>query len=242
MKKFSTLKPWTGTLVKTMLFQEGTALIVLHLSCAYARQLFTQEKQLPIIYPSRPLLTPCDTSLPSLKLKSNLFSSWWHSAGHLSLKKCCSRKFLPLLIHSRGLQHRLHCDRSKHSTLSHASVSQERPQQGTMNSLLCSQQNPSNSRGETLELKHLPQNCLSHWKHHLSFSQVEQNNCPCPSKWNHDLPVQQTWIWPSNCTAGYSWLIIQRAQPTWQYHIGHFLKNHIILTIDWEVHCSSLGF
>lgn len=46
--------------------------------------------------------------------------------------------------------HRLHCDRSKYSTLSHAGVSQERPQQGTMNSLLCSQQNPSNSRGETL--------------------------------------------------------------------------------------------
>lgn len=103
LRKFSTLKPWTGTWAKPMLFQESTALIVLHLSPAYERQLFTQEKQFLIIYPSRPLLTLCDTSFPSLKLKSNLFSSWWHSAGHLSLKKCCSRKFLPPIIRSRGL-------------------------------------------------------------------------------------------------------------------------------------------
>lgn len=103
MRKFSTLKSWTGTLAKLTLFQEGTALIVLHLSPAYERQLLTQEKQLLIIYPSTPLLTLCDTSSPSLKLKSNLFSSWWHSAGPLSLTKCCFIKFLPPTIHGRGL-------------------------------------------------------------------------------------------------------------------------------------------
>lgn len=86
-----------------MLFQEGTSLIVLHLPPAYERQLFTQENQFLIIYPRRPLLTLCDTSFPSLKLESNLFSSWWHSSGHPSLKKCCCRKCFPPIIHSKGL-------------------------------------------------------------------------------------------------------------------------------------------
>lgn len=103
LRKFSTLKPWTGTLAKPMSFQEGTSLTVSHLSPVCEKQLFTYEQQLLIIYPSRWLLTCCDISFPSFKFKSNLFSSWWHSAGHLSLKKCCSRKFFPPIIHSREL-------------------------------------------------------------------------------------------------------------------------------------------
>lgn len=139
----------------------------------------------------------------------------------------------------------LHCDRSKHSTLTHAGVSQERPQQGTVNTLLCSQQNPSNSRGETVSSQ--------------SIYPRKKTVCPTeniiflPHKWNkttvHVPPsgimtflCQQKRTWPSNCTAGYSRLIIQRAQPTRWYYIGHFLKNHILLTIHWEVHCSSLDF
>lgn len=179
-----------------MLFQEGTSLIVLHLSPAYERQLFIQEKQFLIIYPSRPLLTLCNTSFPSLKLKSNLFSSWWHSAGHLSLKKCCFRKFLPPIICSRGL----HTDYTVTGQSTAHWAMQVCHKKG--HSLLCSQQ--CNSRGETIESKHLLQNenCLPHWKHHLSFSQVDQNNWPCPSQWNNDFLVQQTWTWPSNSTAG----------------------------------------
>lgn len=138
--------------------------------------------------------------------------------------------------------HGLHCDRSKHSTLSHAGVWQERPQWIHCSAVSKIQVTAEGRLSWVKAWLLLNENCLPHWKHHLSFSQMEQNNCPCPSQWNHDFPVQQKWTWLNNCTTGYRRLIMQRAQPTGWYYIRYFLKNHILLTIHWEVHCSSLGF
>lgn len=243
LRKFSTLKPWTGTLAKLILFQEGTSLIVLHLSPAYERQLLMQEKQLLIICPSRPLLTLCNTSFPSLKLKSNLFSSWWHSAGHLSLKKCCSRKFLPPIIHSRGL----HTDYTVigQSTAHWAMQVCHRKGHSRARWIHCSAVSKIQATAEGR--LHWVKASTPEWKLSTPLktsvfltSGTKQLSMSLTVK--HDFPVQQTWTWPSNCTAGYSRLIIQRAHPTGQYHIEHFLKAHILLTINWEVWDPRLGF
>lgn len=244
MRKFSTLKPWTGTLAKLMSFQEGASLTVLHLFPVYEKQLFKNEQQLLIIYPSRWLLTRCDTSFPSFKFKSNLFSSWWHSTGHLSLKKCCSRKFLPPIIHSRGLRGiTLWQVKAQHTDPRRCVPGKATAGHSEYTALQSAKS--SNIRGETVSSQ-------STYPRKKTVYPTENTMFLSP-KWNktivHVPPseimtflCQQKWTWPSNCTAGNSRLIVQRAQPTGWYYIGHFLKNHILLTIHWEVHCSSLDF
>ena len=139
----------------------------------------------------------------------------------------------------------LHCDMWKHRTLTRAGMSQQRLQSCTMNATLSSQQNPSNSRGETVSSQSIYPG--------MKTVQPSENITRLSHKWNKttaDVPhseimtsqCQQKWTWPSNCPAVYSMLIIQRAQPTVLYYIMHFLKIRILPTIHWEIHCPSLVF
>lgn len=138
----------------------------------------------------------------------------------------------------------LHCDTWKHGTLTHGGMSQERLQQCTMNATLSGQQNPSNSRGETVS-------SLSIYPR-MNTVQCSENTTSPSHKWNKTIHVpqreimtflcQQKWTQPGNCTAVYSMLITPRAQPRASYCRRHFLKVCMLPTIHWKICCPSLGF
>lgn len=135
-----------------------------------------------------------------------------------------------------------HCDTWKDGTLTHAGASQERLQQRTMNATLSGQQNPNNSRGETISSKSIyPKMKTIQPSENIVCLSQNKTTVRVPCSEILTFPCQQKWTWPSNCAEVYSMLIIQRAEPTVLHYIRHFLKIHIFPTTHREIHCPSFG-